>query len=336
MSAPAVVTVILNWNNAQRSIESARSVMCASAYAYAAGEVSDATLVIVDNGSDAGDLQMLRSWHRRQSGRGVRLVVNPENLGYAAGMNAGIREALTEATSYVWLLNNDTEVAVDALSAMLRFSAQHPSAMIIGSTIIDPQKQVTWSAGGYRYLRWFGYGKALGPGLAPSEVHAVPEPRPDYVDGAAIWLRGEFLRRTGGVPEKHFLYFEELELNRYLAAGETVGWCRNALVTHEGAASVSTTLGARRATYHAALSAFEYTARVHPWCLPTVVLSRIFGIAVRSARTLQPGLLCAVFRAGWVLVVKAGRDSPEIETGSMADAVSAARHCHQPGIKDQL
>ena len=313
MSAPAVVTVILNWNNAQRSIESAQSVM--RAYAHAADELSDATLVIVDNGSDAADFRELQSWSRGGHGQGVRLVANPENLGYAAGMNAGIREAVTESTSYVWLLNNDTEVAVDALSAMLLFSAQHPCAMIVGSTIIDPQKQVTWSAGGYRYLRWFGYGKPLGMGLAPSEVCAVPEPKPDYVDGAAIWLRGEFLRRMGGVPERHFLYFEELELNRYLAAGETVGWCRNALVTHEGAASVSTTLGLRRATYHAALSAFEYTARVHPWCLPTVMLSRVFGIAVRSARTLQPGLLWAVLRAGWVLVARSGRDSPGSEPG---------------------
>jgi len=313
MRAPAVVTVILNWNNAQRSIESARSVM--RTYAHASGEVSDATLVIVDNGSDADDLRLLQSWSRGRSGQGVRLVANRENLGYAAGMNAGIREAMSESTSYVWLLNNDTVVAVDALSAMLSFSAEHPRAMIVGSTIIDPHKQVTWSAGGYRYLRWFGYGRPLGTGLAPSEVHAVPEPRPDYVDGAAIWLRGEFLRRMGGVPERHFLYFEELELNRYLAAGETVGWCRSALVAHEGAASVSTTLGVRRATYHAALSAFEYTARVHPWCLPTVMLSRVIGIAVRSARTLQPGLLWAVLRAGWALVSRTGRTPPQSEPG---------------------
>jgi GT2 family glycosyltransferase len=79
--------------------------------------------IAVDNGSTDGTLQF---WN---STPGVKLIANEENKGFAAGTNQGMLQATGD---YILLLNNDTIVTPNWLSALLAALHRDPSIGIVG------------------------------------------------------------------------------------------------------------------------------------------------------------------------------------------------------------
>lgn len=291
---PRVSVIILNWNGAGETISCAESVLQALINGRALMQSHE--LLIVDNGSD-DDVELLRAWCNSDDRSHTQLVSNPENLGFAGGMNAGIRRALEGGADFLWLLNNDLLVDGASISNLIKFSRLNATAAIVGATILDPISGRVRTAGGYRYYSWLGANLPIFAGKSRSELLQTKPTRPDYVDGSAIWLRGDFIARLRQLPEHHFLYFEELELNHCLQGAEEVAWCRDAEVFHKGGGSSSTAYLQERATYYAARSAFCYTQRHHPRRLPTVIIARLVGITIRAMVKRQPRLILATTRA---------------------------------------
>jgi GT2 family glycosyltransferase len=292
---PAIAAIILNWNDADATINSCQSLL--RALDSSADEVKRATIYVVDNGSAAPDASALKQWCINQNNGIVRFISNQDNLGFAGGMNAGILDALVTEPDFLLLLNNDTEVDKSAISALLSFSQGNRQAVIVGATVIDQATGLLQSAGGYCYYPWVAYNRPLLAGASIEDVAKSQNVIPDYVNGAAMWLKGDFVRRIGGLPTDHFLYFEELELNQRLEGEESIAWCKEAVVSHKGGGSLPTAELQAFGTYHAALSAFSYTRHYHPCYLPTVVLARVVGISIRAIVRWQPSLIYAVFRA---------------------------------------
>lgn len=69
-----------------------------------------ASVIVVDNGSGDGS----REWVKENYPR-VKVIAFPENRGFCAAVNAGIRAA---ETPYVFLLNNDTTVEPDCIQRL--------------------------------------------------------------------------------------------------------------------------------------------------------------------------------------------------------------------------
>ncbi|MDZ7781797.1 MAG: glycosyltransferase family 2 protein [Halioglobus sp.] len=283
-----LAVVILNWNNSRLTLACVDSVVASRESLYGLG--CEMGLYVVDNGLDDADIASLR---RGLSGRSeeISLVENATNLGFAGGMNVGIAAAQQHAPKYIFLLNNDTTVADRAAAQLYTFAEQHPYCAMIAPTIVDLRTGTLQSAGGYRYYPCLGWSRPLGGGEPLAVVEDLPAVEPDYIDGAAMWLRGDFLARTGGLPRDYFLYFEELALKDLLRANERQCWCREAIVYHAGGGDDTSRGRQVSATYNAALSAFRYTRANHPRCLPGVVAARLAGIALRATFRLQPWLL---------------------------------------------
>lgn len=77
-------------------------------------------VVVSDNGSTDGGQEMVKSefaW--------AKLVENGRNLGFAAGNNAALSQAMGR---YVLFLNSDTKVPAGTLSTMLKFMDGNPKA----------------------------------------------------------------------------------------------------------------------------------------------------------------------------------------------------------------
>jgi rhamnosyltransferase len=72
-------------------------------------------LVVVDNGSGAASLKMLRE---ASAERGFALIENRSNLGIAAALNRGVRQALAEGYGWVVLFDQDSTVGGGFLDAM--------------------------------------------------------------------------------------------------------------------------------------------------------------------------------------------------------------------------
>lgn len=267
------------------------------AFEYTRDLVATQVLCIVDNGSQKDQITALEKWCSAQKKDSVYLITSDSNLGFSAGMNLGIDSLKSRDHNYIWLLNNDTEVSEEAIFHLLRFSKTSSRAAIIGATIIDQTTGLIETAGGYRYFPWVGYSHPIMAGARLEDICSSEYLLPDYVNGAAVWLRGDYIRHIGGLPTDHFLYYEELELNHCLGKDDCLAWCRDAVVFHQGGGSSTTAKLQATATYHAALSAFNYTRRHKPWCLPTVIIARILGITMRSISRRQPKLLLAVFAA---------------------------------------
>ena len=74
----------------------------------------DAEVIVVDNQSVDGSVEMLKSRFDR-----VKLFESKENLGFSKGNNLAIKEAKAD---YILLLNPDTLVAQDSFEKCIQFT----------------------------------------------------------------------------------------------------------------------------------------------------------------------------------------------------------------------
>jgi len=193
------------------------------------------------------------------------LIQNGANLGFAAGNNVALRYLLARgARGYVWVLNNDTVVAPDALAALVAAARDDASIGAVGSTYLDyrePQ-QVVERAGG-RLSRWTGWTRPA--------VDAEAAERLDFVKGASVLVPMEVLARVGPMDERYFLYSEDVDWSIAMRArGFRLAYAAASRVWHkEGAAS-----GHRSPVHdrHSVKSALTLVAKHDPLRLPAAAL----------------------------------------------------------------
>lgn len=290
-----IAIIILNWENAPATLECARSVLDEMERSF---NIVNSQLWIVDNGSCERSVDALKTWIDQVGDEKAQLILNPENLGFSAGMNKGVFAALeTGGFDYFWLLNNDLTLEPGALSTLAQSALEDPAVAIWGPTVVDANTTRVQCAGGCQYNRWIGKETRVYTGKNTSGLAELARPELDYIYGAAMLVRGDVLTRLHGLNEDYFLFYEELDLVKQLQKTDKLSWCIASKVQHKGGASSVTKADKVFAAYHAALSAFKYTRRYHPLCLPTVVVSRILGLTVYAVRYLNPGLAFAPLRA---------------------------------------
>ncbi len=191
--------------------------------------------IAVDNASRDGTVEIVKRF------KWVRLIRNPENLGFAAALNLGAREAKGK---WLLLLNPDCILDENAFSELYKFVRNGDEKIaVIGFQLLNPNGTLQPSGrrfpkvwefvlallGFHRWMeaRWF-------EGRDFTKVQEV-----DEVSGAALAIRHEVFEQVGGMDESFFLFFEELDLCRRVKAG---GWrivyLPNARVKHHWGASV--------------------------------------------------------------------------------------------------
>lgn len=325
-SAGIVYIVLVNWNGWRDTVECLASVIRCEGTPF--------RLVVCDNGSGDESLVRLVEWaegklppvalpdHRRATytaARPVRhqvisrataergpaepgaasplltLVDIGENLGFGAACNVGIRYALRDPRcGHVWLLNNDTVVEPDALSALLSRMRERPEIGQCGSRLLSyDEPHLVQTLGGERYNSWLGMTHPIGAGEAASastDVAAV-ERRMSYVTGASLCLSRAFLEEVGLLEESYFLYYEEIDLAARGRGRFALGYAHGSVVYHkEGQSIGSHRQGAQRsavADYFFIRSRLRFTRRHAPLALPAIILGAL-GVAFNRLRRGQP------------------------------------------------
>ncbi len=117
---PDVAVIIVNYNAGDYLLACLESV-----FASAGDAVVQA--VVVDN--DSGDDSIARA---RAAFPQVAFVENPDNRGFSAGVNQGIRQT---RAPFLLLLNPDAEISVGSLSGLLKVARDHPRAGAVGPLI---------------------------------------------------------------------------------------------------------------------------------------------------------------------------------------------------------
>ncbi|WP_035857005.1 glycosyltransferase family 2 protein [Cryptosporangium arvum] len=214
-----VCAIVLNWNCFE---DTSRCVATLKAQEPAL------RVVVVDNGSGDDSVARLRGL------AGVDLVLLPENLGYAGGMNAGIRLAREVGYQWVWLLNADTVPRSGALSAMLE---QSRDAVAVGTCQVTSESPEHPDESPYVAAARIVRGRVREFTCAGC---SVGRHEADVVTGASLLLDVECLRKVGDFDESFFHYKEEFDLVRRMAAtGGSVVLACNARVWHQCGRSMS-------------------------------------------------------------------------------------------------
>ena len=185
------------------------------------------SVLVVDNGSTDDSVARLLSAFPAQ-----KLLETGMNLGFGAGNNRGITQALADGAEYIWLLNNDTFVQPDTLSALVQTAQKDPQLGQIGSVLLyadDPRKIQAWGGGNINL--WTGSTRHYERPVAQSEIA--------YLTAASVLIPAKTLQQVGIFDESYFMYFEDTDLSlRIKAKGWKLGVCPDAKLLHrEGASS---------------------------------------------------------------------------------------------------
>lgn len=226
--------VIICWNDWKVIEDCLKSI-------YAGTHRVEFEVIVSDNGSSDGSVELIREHFP-----GARIVENRANLGFARGNNAGIRQARGE---YVLILNPDTIVHEGSLDRWIEWAERHPEAGAFGCRVLNPDGTYQESARPFptawrdliaalylrplAYLgRWFWSDTYYGwKGDSEREV--------DWQSGCCVMVRGELLGKLGGLDERFFYHFEEVDLCRRIwQAGFPIRFTPTVTITHLGGQSV--------------------------------------------------------------------------------------------------
>jgi GT2 family glycosyltransferase len=192
--SPWVSVVIANWNGRHYLEKCLESL---AAQTYPAVEV-----IVVDNGSTDGSA----AWVAERF-PSVRLIVNPDNRGFAAANNQGVRQS---RGAYVATLNNDTWVEPDWLAGLVAALERDPRlGMAASHMLFADQPEVINSTGiclDRCGISWDRHG-----GQTARQAEAGPAEVFGPCAGAALYRR-ELLEAVGLFDEDFFAYLEDVDL----------------------------------------------------------------------------------------------------------------------------
>ena len=217
MSNPLVYIILVNWNGFDDTLECIASLKKLNYPNY--------KILVIDNGSR--EIPVFDP--------DILLIKTYQNLGFAEGNNVGIRYALAKGADAIWLLNNDTIVKPDALTAYIN---QLPYAHILGAKLMRYDQRDTFDHLGGRWNPKRGHFDLIALGAADQGQHDNPQPL-DYVCGASLFATNETFKTVGLLESRFFLYWEESDwCARAKKAGFCITTCPKAVVYHKGSASM--------------------------------------------------------------------------------------------------
>lgn len=229
-----VAVVIPNWNGAD---------LLAAAVDSLLAQTHPATVVVVDNGSDDGSVELLRS-HYPDLPR-VELAVN---TGFAGGVNAGIAVALQRGADAVATFNNDAVADPGWLAGLVAELERDPAVGIATGKVLRMDGRHLDTTG--EFYSTCGQPFPRGRNCPDDGSYDVAE-EVFGASGCATLYRVQMLREVGLFDERFFAYYEDLDLSfRARLAGWSVRYAPGAVVHHHVSAT-SGRLGSFT-RYHAA------------------------------------------------------------------------------------
>jgi len=197
------------------------SLQRACAQAQAAGCLTEAVVVLVDNASGSSYLAALCALvaRQRQAGLDCHILALPDNGGYGRGHNA----VAAETDDFRLVLNPDVLLEADALRQALVFLHRHPEVGLVAPWGQNAAGQPSWLCKAYPGVL------TLALRVAPKGLQRLGRVElanyemrerdwsqtifdPGLVSGCCLLLRATLWRRLGGFDPGYFLYFEDFDL----------------------------------------------------------------------------------------------------------------------------
>jgi GT2 family glycosyltransferase len=215
MDAPVDVSVVIvNWNTRALLVDVIDSLKATT-------HGTSLELIVVDNASHDGSVEALTQRHPD-----VRVIVNPENYGFARANNIGFRAA--RGLAYC-LVNTDVIALDGVIDTLWDYLRRHPTVGAVGPKTLDRGGRVRRNVRRFPSLR-----NALGDHLRLR--HVLPAVFPgralplssfesthsaEVLSGCFLMVRREAVADVGPLDEGFFFYGEDTDWARRLHDG---GW----------------------------------------------------------------------------------------------------------------
>lgn len=199
-----VYCVIPNWNGKDSVGDAIESLQKQS---------QPCTVVVVENGSTDGSLEYIA-----QNYPDVVLLEQPKNLGFAEGVNVGIRYAIGEGADYIALFNNDATADKDWLKHLVAALDAKPKAGLATCKFMDITRKHLDSTGD-QYTTW-GLPYPRGRGEPVSNIYDTQ----NWVfggSGGASLYRTTMLQKIGLFDKNFFAYYEDIDIS---FRAQLAGW----------------------------------------------------------------------------------------------------------------
>lgn len=195
---PSVAIIIVNWNKKDYLLNLLNSLKKFQYDKY--------DIIVVDNASTDGSVDAIKHLYP-----GTHLILNSENLGGTGGFNSGMKYALEKGEyKYIWLLDNDAEVAESTLEELVKVMERDTSIGIAGSRIVDIQdKSITIEAGSF--FRWDTIEvKPLYRNVRNLSFQNSMQDV-DYVAICSALVRIDALKQVGVMDERYFIFWDDMD-----------------------------------------------------------------------------------------------------------------------------
>jgi len=232
--------VIVNWNS------SGYLLMCVQSIITRHNEPYVGTIFIIDNNSADNSLSLLPQ-HQK-----IVIIENSENRGYSKACNQGFK--LCKST-YVLLLNPDTQLLNTTLSDCISFMQQKSDIDILGCQLLHDNGEISHScsrfpspAGIFRDST--GLSKIapsiFKPGIIMTDWDHKDSRYVDQLMGAFMFMRKSIFEKVGFFDEQFFVYYEEVDFSKRLAQlGGKSFFNANIQAIHSGEGTTNSVKGFR-------------------------------------------------------------------------------------------
>jgi GT2 family glycosyltransferase len=276
-----ISSIIVNWNSGSYLRDCLNSIVETT-------HGQDVEIIVIDNGSR--DESLVDSWNEFPQ---AKILLNAENIGFAAGTNVGIKAA---SGKFLLLLNPDIIAKSGAINTLASFLATHPEVGAVAGKLLSPDgtPQIGFNVRSFPTLATVIYEALLLNALLPQnrvnrqyrmldwshdEVREVDQPA-----AACLMLKREVIQNVGLLDEQFFpAWFEDVDYcKRIKDAGWKIYFHPEAEFVHRGGLSLE------RLSYHDFLVAFyrnllRYLRKHHRFPSPLLRVLIAIGMVARLA-----------------------------------------------------
>ena len=248
MRASSISVSVVSFNPDLALLAAALESLSASIkYAQAAGQLGEASVIILDNGPQDRFFPRLKQLADSLCAAAPHLNAAVRqtgvNLGYGAANNIAIQASEAD---YHLVLNPDVILAEDALSEALRYMENDQQTVLLSPLVTsgDGERQYLCkhSPGLFTlFLRGFapeflrrGFKRTLWRYEMRAETGNGNYIGRFLTSGCFMFARGDALRAVGGFDAAYFMYFEDYDLSLRLARRGSLAFVPKVKIVHHG------------------------------------------------------------------------------------------------------
>ena len=195
MGLPKVSVVLVNFRGIDDTLNAIKSIQETN---YPREQLE---IVVVDNASGDSSVEKLKNL-----GNQIVLVESSENLGFAGGVNLGVKKSSGEI---IGLLNNDAKCDINWINTAVDTFLNDKDVASVASKVL------TWDGSAVDFvdgsLTWYGMGYKR-EALKPTDEVIDFKREVLFGTGSAMFFKKDIFEQVGGFDDRFFMFYEDVDL----------------------------------------------------------------------------------------------------------------------------